>query len=252
MRSSSERSALDDPAHPRPQLVGYDAARVGEDPRLSLEAAGLAAIAGAVPFTIAVFHAVSPALAIEDGVIAQGDEYTVEAAHEWPRYVREFSGSDPFAPWSAYGTGETVLRLDDVGRPQFEQTRYGQYLESLRVPERITVYLRDEGRIVAGVGLLRARSVPQFSRADASRLRALQPLLEDAYRAAPPGPEALDLLTPREAEVVGLVGMGASNAEIAQALHVGLPTVKTHLVHIYAKLGVTSRTRLALVADRLR
>jgi len=49
------------------------------------------------------------------------------------------------------------------------------------------------------------------------------------------------VLTGREREIVRLVGAGRSNAEIASALFVSAATVKTHLAHIYEKLGVRSR-----------
>lgn len=49
-------------------------------------------------------------------------------------------------------------------------------------------------------------------------------------------------LTPRELEVLKLVAAGASNREIGQELMLSEATVKSHLVHIYDKLGVRSRT----------
>ncbi len=48
-------------------------------------------------------------------------------------------------------------------------------------------------------------------------------------------------LTGREREIMRLLGAGRSNAEIATALFVSAATVKTHLAHIYGKLGVRSR-----------
>lgn len=59
-----------------------------------------------------------------------------------------------------------------------------------------------------------------------------------------------DSLTPTELRVVELVSDGRSNAEIADKLLVGVATVKTHLVHVYEKLGLRSRAELAAVAAR--
>jgi DNA-binding CsgD family transcriptional regulator len=47
-------------------------------------------------------------------------------------------------------------------------------------------------------------------------------------------------------EIVRLVCDGLTNAQIARCLNIGLATVKTHLLHIFEKLGV--RTRAALVS----
>jgi two-component system nitrate/nitrite response regulator NarL len=55
-----------------------------------------------------------------------------------------------------------------------------------------------------------------------------------------PGSED-DLLTYREREVLALLASGATNREIAAGLSVTLATVKSHLVHVYAKLEVRSR-----------
>ena len=53
-------------------------------------------------------------------------------------------------------------------------------------------------------------------------------------------------LTRRETEVLGWVARGKSNAEIAATLSIAPGTVKKHLDHIYAKLGVSTRTEAAV------
>jgi DNA-binding CsgD family transcriptional regulator len=55
-------------------------------------------------------------------------------------------------------------------------------------------------------------------------------------------------LTPTELDVVRLVVDGLSNPEVASRLFMSRGTVKTHLTHVYAKLGVANRTELAAVA----
>ena len=52
------------------------------------------------------------------------------------------------------------------------------------------------------------------------------------------------VLTEREAEVLRAVATGATNRQAAASLHVSEATVKTHLVHVFDKLGVTSRAGL--------
>jgi DNA-binding CsgD family transcriptional regulator len=52
-------------------------------------------------------------------------------------------------------------------------------------------------------------------------------------------------LTPTENRVTALVADGATNAAIANQLHMSDKTVKSHLTHILTKLGITNRTELA-------
>ena len=54
-------------------------------------------------------------------------------------------------------------------------------------------------------------------------------------------------LTATEAKVVTLVSEGLRNAEVAAQLFMTVATVKTHLGHVFAKLGVASRAELAAV-----
>jgi DNA-binding CsgD family transcriptional regulator/ArsR family metal-binding transcriptional regulator len=57
-------------------------------------------------------------------------------------------------------------------------------------------------------------------------------------------------LTGRELEVLRLVAQGATNAEIADLLEISPHTVKSHVIHIFNKLGVSDRTQAAVWAAR--
>ncbi|MDD7582996.1 LuxR C-terminal-related transcriptional regulator [Corynebacterium sp. 32222D000AT] len=75
---------------------------------------------------------------------------------------------------------------------------------------------------------------------------ALSPMVADRLMTRVRTPRTS--LTPRELEVLKLVAAGASNRQIGQDLMLSEATVKSHLVHIYDKLGVRSRTSAVAAA----
>ncbi|MEU3020367.1 response regulator transcription factor [Nocardiopsis sp. NPDC007018] len=97
--------------------------------------------------------------------------------------------------------------------------------------------LREAVRTVAaGEGLLS----PGVTRRVIERLAGTGP---------PPGAgERLDGLTPREREVLGLVGRGLTNQEIGAELHLSPATARTHVGRLLAKLGVRDRVGLVVLA----
>ena len=66
-----------------------------------------------------------------------------------------------------------------------------------------------------------------------------------------PRPRATGQLTAREQEVLALVSLGASNADVATALCISEKTAGHHVSHILAKLGVRNRTEAAAHAGSL-
>lgn len=90
-------------------------------------------------------------------------------------------------------------------------------------------------RVAAGEGVLD----PRVTR------RALQ-AVQNAQQ--PSGVPDLDTLTAREREVLDAIIAGHSNAQIAVAMHISVPTVKTHVSNVLAKLGADSRSHAAALA----
>lgn len=84
---------------------------------------------------------------------------------------------------------------------------------------------------------------------------ALDPAVQHHVVAAlsspqPSAPALPDGLTPREAEVLGLIAQGLTNGEIAAALVVSEATVKSHVNHLFAKAGVRDRAQAVTYAFR--
>ncbi|MFC4064596.1 response regulator transcription factor [Actinoplanes subglobosus] len=78
----------------------------------------------------------------------------------------------------------------------------------------------------------------------------LRRLVRRAVDARPEPRGRVEGLTAREREVLDLVGEGLSNTEIADRMHIGVTTVKTHITALMTKTGSPNRVRLALLAHR--
>jgi len=99
--------------------------------------------------------------------------------------------------------------------------------------------LFDAVRVIAAGEALLAPAVTRRLIGEFTRLRSVPDALT---------PTAMVTLTPRETEVLRLVAEGMSNPEIARRLVVTEETVKTHVSHILAKLGLRDRTQAVIAA----
>lgn len=205
-------------------VVADDQALVRAGVRMLLEAAGEMEVCG---------EAVDGAQAVQQAELLRPDVLLMDL--RMPRMdgleaTRRILGSWPGARiviLTTFAEDENVyaaLRAGAIG-----------FLVKDDEPERMVDAVR---RAAAGEPLL----APSVLRRVVERALAAE---EQAAVQVPAG------LTDRELEVLALVGVGLSNAEIADALHVGVTTVKTHVSTAMDKLGLRNRTQAAVVAHRI-
>jgi DNA-binding CsgD family transcriptional regulator len=239
------------------ELVAHTRALASADPVQLLQARALTLVVALVPATLAVFHRISPRLEVERAVGLQTERTDFSLPAEWRNYVEHAQHFDPFAACRLTHGGATVVTLREACADAPPNTEYGRHLRGHGMGDRVTVFLRDGGMIAAALALVRTQERPAFSAAEVGLLRRMQPLIEHAYCCAVVAggtspAKASDVvlsagLTPRESDVARLAARGATNAQIAGRLHLGEATVKTHLTRVYTKLGVRTRTQLAVL-----
>ncbi|MGA2551485.1 MAG: response regulator transcription factor [Burkholderiaceae bacterium] len=100
------------------------------------------------------------------------------------------------------------------------------------------------------VGFISKATPPEtFSQALYLILAGASHFPEYVYAKVAPTPGAIQL-TNREITVMRLIAAGKQNKEIARELALGIPTVKSHIKHIYAKLGVKTRVAASIKAGQ--
>ena len=123
-------------------------------------------------------------------------------------------------------------------RAAFEAGAYG-YLTKISAPEEIENAVRE---VFKG----------NFYVSPAVASAVVGPRKEAPAEVVRERPAANDTLTPRELDIVRLVGKGLRNKDIARQLGVAVTTVRTHLNKVYDKLDSESRVELALYAAYTR
>lgn len=132
-----------------------------------------------------------------------------------------------------------VLTTFDLDEYVFGALRAGaagfllKHSEAAQLVDAVRTVARGEGLIAPAVT---RRLIAEFAR-------------PGAVRPAGEEPSGLATLTPREREVLGCLGQGLSNAEIAGRLAMAEGTVKTHVSRVLGKLELRSRTQAAVLAQ---
>jgi len=140
-----------------------------------------------------------------------------------------------------HGAGDAprvvILTTFDVDEYVYEALRAGASGFLLKDTRRED--LLHAIRVVAAGEALLAPSVTK---------RLIERFARQAVAGVPARAASLDLLTPREHEVLVLIGRGCNNAEIGEALIVGEATVKTHVGRVLMKLGLRDRVQAVIYA----
>jgi DNA-binding CsgD family transcriptional regulator len=134
---------------------------------------------------------------------------------------------------------EEALHIDPDERPfDFARVRllYGEHLR------------RERRRTDSRVQLRAALEAFEHLQAEPWADRARMELRASGETARKRRPSTIDQLTPQELQIARLVAEGMSNKEVAAQLFLSPRTIDYHLRHVFAKLGITSRTQLARLA----
>lgn len=160
---------------------------------------------------------------------------------------------DPLANTRARGGKSllTGLQSAEAGYDCSRVTRYRSFLSSFGITDTAEIVFIEGGEPIGGMSLVWTHC-PDGSYAQRERVASLRRYLELGFTTAmddtPIGWRkrlARDAgLTPREVQVVELVGAGCTNQQVAEELSVSITTVKSHLLHIFQKMDVPNRAGL--------
>ena len=161
-------------------------------------------------------------------------------------YLDNYRQFDPLQPRNCLSSGLTVVPLGFAmaRQPLRDSRRYRDFLQRYGVVDVVEIVAHRASQPQAAISLLRTAEQGVFTADQLAQLNALQALLQMAVDNMQPCDDALAGITPKERQIAWLLRQGASNKQLALKLDVGLPTIKTHLIHLFRKTGVTSRTEL--------
>jgi len=159
------------------------------------------------------------------------------------QYLEGMSEFDPQHPRCA--AGRVVARLSEtVGESLPGETAlYRSFVSQCGLVDMVDFFFRRGDQIVAGMSVVwdRDAKIPEGALAIARKIHQyLQFNLVGRSTVSDDGQRYG--LTSREMDVVRLLCCGRTNREIGECLKIGQATVKTHLLHIFEKLGVETRS----------
>jgi DNA-binding CsgD family transcriptional regulator len=180
--------------------------------------------------------------------------YDFQRLHVSDTFHRQYeTGMSRYDPFEFRRIAQSDIRtalLTDSVKQCPEDQHYVRFLRAYGYTDVIETLFRNDGRLIGGISLLLRDEDKQ--QAVVSAVQAMQPYIEynlrrtrgranSARRA-----EAAQhfMLSAREIDVVELLMLGTTNNDIAESLNISLATVKTHVMKIFHKVGVSNRSTL--------
>lgn len=193
---------------------------------------------------------------IDDSMEMADWEVTGSCRTNFPQYLHYMKDYDPLNIPRLVKSGKRVSILhDDYGlAPRAQYDRYRCYLRDSAIVDVLDFVFWDGDRPFAGLGIIKNLGDPPFSENVPTLARSMQGYLEFNLASHPRLQRERMIarlaarygLTRREIEIAELVSQGLTNHDLVEQLGIGLGTVKTHLMNIFAKLDIENRASLSV------
>jgi len=181
-------------------------------------------------------------------------ELTGSCRQTFHLYEHQMKACDPLNIARLAHSKKRVSKLsDDYGlAPEAEYERYRTYLSQNRVSDVLDFLFWDAGLPFAGLGIIKHPNEAPFDQNTGKQAALMQNYIEYNLSSHPRlRLQRLNFrlskrygLTKREIEIAQLISVGMTNRDLADELGIGLGTVKTHIMHLFVKLGIENRASL--------
>jgi DNA-binding CsgD family transcriptional regulator len=200
----------------------------------------------------AAFYRVKPDMTLDSFLL-----HGVPMEFHW-QYVERMNKFDPLHVRNMCTTGRQVARLaDEVACAHTpDAVTYRSFSSHFGIGDMLEFFFRHDNKIVAGMSVnwREGTRVPDSAMTMAAKMHEYMEynLLRDTARDQGANEKRIARygLTARELDVIDLLCCGRTNREISDCLGISLATVKTHLLHIFEKLGVENRSAVVALMAR--
>lgn len=168
------------------------------------------------------------------------------------QYVERMNQFDPLHPKRAANKPFARLSIEADLCVTADVAAYRSFAGQCGIVDMVDFFFRRNDKIVAGMSVSWGPGckIPTGAMNIADKIHDYLEF-NLVGRAATQSQESTHYgLTSRELEVIELLCCGRTNREIGEGLSIGLATVKTHLIHIFEKLGVETRSAVVALMSR--